>query len=104
MTAGLTPDPGTYTIQPGGTATAGDVTFACPTEGSSCEVTVADDGTIVPSPSAEGMATAMNSESAAARLVAVAARGMPQEWHCRTTAQTDLTTAEGERTMPQEWH
>ena len=29
VTAGLTPDSGTYTIQPGGTATAGDVTFAC---------------------------------------------------------------------------
>ena len=61
VTAGLTPDSGTYTIQPGGTATAGDVTFACPAEGSSCEVTVADDGTVT---SAGGMATAMTSDSA----------------------------------------
>ena len=27
VTAGLMPDPGTYTIGPGGTANAGDVTF-----------------------------------------------------------------------------
>ena len=69
VTAGLTPDSGTYTIQPGGTANAGDVTFACPEEGSSCEVTVADDGTVT---SAGGMAMAMTSASAAARLAAVA--------------------------------
>ena len=68
VTAGLTPDSGTYTIQPSGTATAGDVTFACPAEGSSCEVTVADDGTVT---SAGGMATAMTSASAAARLAAL---------------------------------
>ena len=70
VTAGLTPDSGTYTIQPGGTANAGDVTFACPAEGSPCEVTVADDGTVT---STGGMATAMTSDSAAARLAAVEA-------------------------------
>ena len=67
VTAGLTPDSGTYIIQPGGTATAGDVTFTCPAEGSSCEVTVADDGTVT---STGGMATAMDSASALARLAA----------------------------------
>ena len=90
VTAGLTPDAGTYNIQPGGTANAGDVTFACPDEGSSCEVTVADDGTVT---SAGGMATAMTSASAIARLAAVeAARlaGIAQE------------AAEGERDAAQE--
>ena len=29
VTADLTPDPGTYTIQPGETGNAGDVAFAC---------------------------------------------------------------------------
>ena len=71
VTASLIPDPGTYTIQPGGTANAGDVTFACPAGGPSCEVTVADDGTITSAPgSAPGMATAMDSASAIARLAA----------------------------------
>ena len=71
VTAGLTPDSGTYTIQPGGTANAGDVTFSCPAEGAPCEVTVAEDGTITSPPgSAPGMATAMDSASAAARLAA----------------------------------
>ena len=65
VTGGLTPDVGTYTIQPGGTANSGDVTFACLEEGSSCEVTVADDGTVT---STGGMATAMISASAEARL------------------------------------
>ena len=69
VTAGLTPDAGTYNIQPGGTATAGDVTFACPAEGSSCEVTVADDGTVT---SAGGMATAMDSAAAEARAERIA--------------------------------
>ena len=71
VTAGLTPDSGTYNIQPGETATAGDVTFACPAEGSSCEVTVteADDGSTTVT-SAGGMATAMTSDSAVARLAA----------------------------------
>ena len=68
VTGGLTPDVGTYTIQPGGIANAGDVTFACPADGSSCEVTVADDGTVT---SAGGMATAMDSASATARLAAL---------------------------------
>ena len=66
----LKPAPGTYPIQPGKTANAGDVTFACDAGGPSCEVTVDDDGNIVMSPSAEGMATAMVSDSAAARLLA----------------------------------
>ena len=71
VTASLIPDSGTYTIQPGGTANAGDVTFACPAGGPSCEVTVADDGTITSAPgSAPGMATAMDSASAMARLAA----------------------------------
>ena len=69
VTAGLTPNAGTYNIQPGGTAPAGDVTFACPAEGSSCEVTVADDGTVT---SAGGMATAMDSAAAEARAERIA--------------------------------
>ena len=68
VTTGLTADSGTYPIQPGRTANAGDVTFACPEEGSSCEVTVADDGTVT---STGGMATAMDSASAVARLAAL---------------------------------
>ena len=71
VTAGLTPDQGTYTIQPGGTANAGDVTFACPAGGPTCKITVASDGTIMSvEGSADGMATAMDSASAAARLAA----------------------------------
>ena len=70
VTGDLMPEPGIYTIEPGGTANAGDVSFTCPEGGPSCEVTVADDGTIVMSTSAEGMATAMVSASAAARLAA----------------------------------
>ena len=79
VTADLTPAPGTYSIQPGGTANAGDVTFACPEGGSSCEVTVDDDGNIVMSPSAEGMATAMDSASAAARLEAERLQGVAED-------------------------
>ena len=103
VTAGLTPDSGTYTIQPGGTATAGDVTFACPAEGSSCEVTVADDGTVT---SAGGMATAMDSASATKRLAAEAARdtAIQERDDARlalTTAQADLTTAQEDLTTAQ---
>ena len=32
VTTDLTPDSGTYTIQPGETANAGDVTYTCPAE------------------------------------------------------------------------
>ena len=67
VTGNLMPDPGTYTIEPGGTANAGDVSFTCPEGGPSCEVTVADDGTIVMSTSAEGMVIAMNSDLAIAK-------------------------------------
>ena len=92
VTAGLMPDPGTYTIGPGGTATAGDVTFACPEEGSACEVTVADDGTVT---SAGGMAMAMDSASATARLAAEAAQ-MTAETE-RDAANAAAMTAETER-------
>ena len=103
VTAGLTLDPGTYTIQPGGTATAGDVTFACPAEGSSCEVTVADDGNVT---SAGGMATAMDSASATKRLAAEAARdtAIQERDDARLalmTAQADLMTAQTELTTTQ---
>ena len=76
VTAGLTPDPGTYTIQPGGTVNAGDVALTCPAEGPACEVTVAEDGTFTPPApgSAPGMVTAMDSASAAARARAEANR------------------------------
>ena len=67
VTTGLTADSGTNTIQPSGTWTAGDVIFECPAEGAPCEVTVAEDGTAM---SAGGMATAMDSDSATARLAA----------------------------------
>ena len=98
VTAGLTPDAGTYNIQPSGTATAGDVTFACPAEGSSCEVTVADDGTVT---SAGGMATAMTSASAAARLAAEQAQATAETERdaanaaamLAATAQADAETA-----------
>ena len=88
VTAGLTPDSGTYTIQPGGTANAGDVTFACPAEGSSCEVTVAeaDDGSTTVT-SAGGMATAMTSASAEERLAALDELD---------TANSNLMTVQGE--------
>ena len=89
VTAGLTPDSGTYTIQPGGTATAGDVTFACPAEGSSCEVTVADDGTVT---SAGGMATAMTSASAAARLAAQQAQQVAED--AQAAAEGDTAAAQ----------
>ena len=92
VTAGLTPDSGTYTIQPGGTATAGDVTFACPEEGSSCEVTVADDGTVT---SAGGMATAMDSASATTRLAALETARLAEL--DRDAANMRATVAEGER-------
>ena len=71
LTDGLTIMPGTYSIQPGETADAGDATFTCLAGGSSCEVTVADDGTTVTSTG--GMATAMDSASATARLAVMAA-------------------------------
>ena len=64
VTAGLA-TPGTYTIQPGEAADAGDATFTCAAEGPTCEVTVAADGTAT---SVGGMATAMNSAAADARL------------------------------------
>ena len=89
VTVDLTPDSGTYIIQPGGTANAGDVTFACPAEGAPCEVTVAEDGTITSGPgSAPGMVTAMDSASAEARLIA------EEE---RDTAVAAAMTAEEER-------
>ena len=103
VTAGLTPDSGTYTIQPGGTANAGDVTFACPAEGAPCEVTVAEDGTITSPPgSAPGMATAMDSASAAARLAAEAARDAAITERDAAITERDaanmaVTVAEGER-------
>ena len=102
VTAGLTPDPGTYTIQPGGTANAGDVTFTCPAEGPPCEVTVAEDGTVTSAPgSAPGMATAMDSASAAARLAAEQAQAEAETARdtanaaamLAATAQTDAETA-----------
>ena len=83
MVADLTPDAGTYNVQPGGTANAGDVTFACPDEGSSCEVTVADDGTVT---SAGGMATAMTSASALARVAAEEAARVATEEALRVAA------------------
>ena len=87
VTEGLMPEPGTYTIEPGGTAYAGgDVSLDCPPGGPPCEVTVADDGTFVMSTSAEGMVIAMNSASAAARLLA------EEE---RDTANMNLETAQG---------
>ena len=46
VTTGLTIEPGTYTIQPGGNLDAGDATFTCPPGGVPCVVTVADDGTV----------------------------------------------------------
>ena len=92
VTTGLTPDSGTYLMQPGGTATAGDVTFTCPKEGSPCEVTVADDGTVT---SAGGMATAMDSDSATARAAAVA-EAMTAET-ARAAAVAEAMTAETAR-------
>ena len=83
VTAGLTPDSGTYIIQSGGTANAGDVTFVCPEEGSSCEVTVADDGPVT---STGGMATAMDSASALARVAAEAAARVAAEAALRVAA------------------
>ena len=98
VTGDLTPDVGTYTIQPGGTANAGDVNFACPAEGSSCEVTVADDGTVT---SAGGMATAMDSASATARLAALdeletANSNLETANSNLETANTNLMTVQGE--------
>ena len=92
VTADLTPDAGTYNIQPGGTANAGDVTFACSDEdeGSSCEVTVADDGTVT---SAGGMATAMTSASAAARLAAVAAAAASEAARVAAVAEAEASEA-----------
>ena len=102
VAAGLTLDSGTYTIQPGGTATAGDVTFACPAEGSSCEVTVteADDGSTTVT-SAGGMATAMTSASAEARLAALdeldtANRNLMTVQGELDTANSNLMTVQGE--------
>ena len=68
VTPGLRPEPGTYTIQPGETANAGDVTFGCLAGGPTCKITVASDGTIMSvEGSAEGMATAMDSAFAIAK-------------------------------------
>ena len=64
VTTGLTIEPGTYTIQPGGNLDAGDATFTCPPGGVPCVVTVADDGTVT---SAGGAATAMNSAAGNAK-------------------------------------
>ena len=65
VTAGLTIMPGTYTILPGETADAGDATFTCSVDAeASCVVTVDADGVT----STGGMATAMNSAAAQARL------------------------------------
>ena len=63
----LTRMPGSYTIPAGENSgdEAGDVTFTCPSDGPSCDVTVADDGTVT---SVGGMATAMNSTAAELRL------------------------------------
>ena len=85
VTAGLTPDSGTYPIRPGGTANAGDVRFECDEEESSCEVTVPDDGPVT---STGGMATAMDSASATARLAAEEAARL---------ARIAQEAAEGER-------
>ena len=90
VTAGLTPDPGTYTIQPGGTANAGDVAFPCPAEGASCEVTVADDGTVT---SAGGMAMAITSASAAARLAAVAEAEASEAARVAAVAEAEASEA-----------
>ena len=99
VTAGLMPDPGTYTIGPGGTANAGDVTFACPAGGPTCKITVASDGTIMSvEGSAEGMATAMDSDFAIAKAerdAAEAAR-MVAEGE-RDAANMAVTVAEDER-------
>ena len=93
----LTPDVGTYTIQPDGTANAGDVAFGC--EGEPCIVTVADDGSVT---STGGMVTAMISASAAARLLAederdAANMALEIAEGERDTANMNLETAEGER-------
>ena len=71
---GLTITPGEYNIPPGETADAGDATFACPAGELSCDVTVtvAEDGSTTVE-SVGGMATAMNSASATARLAVMAA-------------------------------
>ena len=58
VTVGLIVTPGTFTLQPGESRNRYDATFTCDTDGTSCEVTVADDGT---AESVGGMATAMNS-------------------------------------------
>ena len=97
VTADLKPAPGTYSIQPGGTANAGDVTFACPgpAEGPPCEVTVDEDGNIVMSLSAEGMATAMDSASATARLAAQQAQADAEQ------AQADAEQAQADAEQAQ---
>ena len=87
----LMPEPGTYTIEPGGTANAGDVSFTCPEGGPSCEVTVADDGTIVMSTSAEGTVIAMNSDLAIAKAERDAARA------AEMAAEADKVAAEEAR-------
>ena len=74
LTAGLTIMPGTYSIQPGKTADAGDATFTCAAGELSCDVTVtvAEDGSTTVE-STGGTATAMDSASATARLAVMAA-------------------------------
>ena len=104
VTADLKPAPGTYSIQPGGTANAGDVTFACPgpAEGPPCEVTVDEDGNIVMSPSAEGMATAMDSASATARLAAQQAQADAEQAQAvAEQAQADAEQAQADAEQAQ---
>ena len=100
VTAVLAITPGTYPIQPGGTATAGDATFSCPAEGAPCTVTVtvADNGMTVVT-STGGMATAMDSASATERDAAKMELTTTQA--DLTTARADLTTAQADLTTAQ---
>ena len=94
----LMPEPGTYPIEPGGTANAGDVSFTCPEGGPSCEVTVADDGTIVMSTSAEGTVIAMDSDLAIAKAALVVANmRLTDAEAALVVANMRLTTTEDER-------
>ena len=93
VTPGLTIMPGTYSIQPGETADAGDATFTCAEDGPSCDVTVADDGTVT---SVGGMATAMDSAAATMRL-AVEARIADAEEVARLAEEARDTAVEDAR-------
>ena len=98
VTDGLTPNSGIYTIQPDGTAPAGDVAFGCEGEGSPCDVTVADDGTVT---STGGMVTAMDSDSATERLAALddlatANSNLETVQGDLATANSNLMTVQGE--------